>query len=538
MFIILKKIIVVVLIASVFLTMSMMFAPLGVSAYEVDAEDVINDAQTVGVFGEPYRGLRYRFDVSMQGKYTPEAVAERTSSVVFTKDLFVEIYDKNGNFHYEGYCWFGYDAENGAVYFCDQTTWKWVAKYDSDKKWKIRNGDTFVNAADSDGCFSMSMGGSMLPKIGAFFIDTYDYIYFMNDFTEEVFLSDIYIGDKTAVDVNCPIVKDDYVAEPFVFDGYGLSYKEYDSFDIVEFSRSSANSCPYIHFGYHLDLLFSNNGEMYETIRVSDNSSIIVPEAPDPINEHYTFLCWQDRAGQTYYPGYLVDARGLTEYEFEAVWAYDGLLNLIVKDYTFEEDYVFEVQIGGSITLPILEDGLYEFVGYYDNKSLVGNPLYYGGETITVTENITLYASWRKLPYLTFKFFDSFTGYSEIIDVIADIGELKMPLMIEERSGYNFIAWTDGVSEFKAGSSYPIVAFNSYDLRAVWKEAETAQEGERNFIAAFFFDTFDGLKDALQPVLEFEIPLVNISLGDIVTFVFFALILWLVVVIVSKVLGK
>lgn len=536
-FIILKKIIVVVLIAAVFLTTMLMFAPIGASAYEVETEDVINDAQIVGAFGEHYRGGRYRFDVSRQGEYTPEAVAERTSSVVFTKDQFVEIYDKNGNFHYEGYCWFGYDAENGAVYFCDQTTWKWVAKYDSDKRWKIRDGESFVFAADSDGCFSMSTGVVMLPKISSFFIDTYDYIYFINDFTEEVFLSDIYIGDKTAVDVSCPVVLADYVSEPFVFDGYGLSYGEYDSFDIVEFRRSNANSCPYIHFGYHVDLVFTSEGNVCDSIVISSPSSFVIPDPPEPESEWIEFLYWEDDNANRFYPGDLVSPLSFSSAQLRAVWEVTGEFEITFKG-SYIDTEVITAKWGDKITIPMPVYEGYRFNGWYESYAHA-EPLYKGGETITVTKSITLYASWYKITYLTFEFYDSFTGFSEVLDVDSDIGEVKTPTMTEDRSGYNFIAWTDGVSEFKAGSSYPIAAFHSYDLRAVWKEAETTQEGERNFIVAFIADTYDELKEAVMPYLDdFTIPFLDITLADVISFLFWGAVTVVLVWIAKTLLGK
>lgn len=136
-------------------------------------------------------------------------------------------------------------------------------------------------------------------------------------------------------------------------------------------------------------------------------------------------------------------------------------------------------------------------------------------------------------------------GFETFTVITNEKGIVTMPALPEgtTREGYSFQGWSDGAYIYKVGMTYDCVARNNYTFTAFWQEvstgAGTGSDDDENFIVSFIFGTYDNLKAEIMPYFnDFEIPFLGITLADVISFLFFGLIAWIIVIIVAKVIGK
>ena len=189
-----------------------------------------------------------------------------------------------------------------------------------------------------------------------------------------------------------------------------------------------------------------------------------------PTKEGHLFTGWKDEKGNSYPAG--ADGKvNITVTE-------DMTLTAVWEARTFTVTYVLldgktrteTVAYGQNVTLGEEPRTGYTFVGWKD-----GEKMYHAGETITVTEDMTLTAEWEKLPSALVRIeIDANGGVGGSGSQTVQKGK-TVTLEAPTKEGHLFTGWKD-----EKGNSYPagadgkvnITVTEDMTLTAVW-EART-----------------------------------------------------------------
>ena len=176
-----------------------------------------------------------------------------------------------------------------------------------------------------------------------------------------------------------------------------------------------------------------------------------------PTKEGYLFTGWEDENKKIYPAG--------EDGKVNITVTGDMTLTAVWKPRTFTVTYVLldgktrteTVNYGETVTLGEEPRTGYTFVGWKD-----GEKMYHAGETITVTENMTLTAVWEARTFtVTYVLLNGETRTETV-----DYGQ-KLTLVEEPRTGYTFVGWKDGEKVHQAGET--ITVTEDKTLTAVWK---------------------------------------------------------------------
>ena len=178
----------------------------------------------------------------------------------------------------------------------------------------------------------------------------------------------------------------------------------------------------------------SNGGTEYEDV-ISDGKAVVLPS---PEKEHATFAGWYDnraltgdKLGETYLPtanatlyaAWTEDSCYVVSFDSNGGTRHDAL-----KDY------------GDGVELPEAFKYGYEFLGWYDNYYLEGDKL---EGTFVATENVTLYAKYRKVTYLYLYYGDTgeYDRLSFAEPTVVDLSEYAPEYVVIEGYECPFVGW-------------------------------------------------------------------------------------------------
>ena len=184
----------------------------------------------------------------------------------------------------------------------------------------------------------------------------------------------------------------------------------------------------------------TDGGTQYLPV-VSQGRAIALPL---PKKADYKFLGWYDNAqgegeklGDSYLPqgNVVLYAKWEKQYREISFRTDGGTTHTPLKDF------------GEGVELPTPQKYGYEFLGWYENESLTGDPV---SQTYAATENITLWAKWKKVTYV-YLYYGTLTEHVRLsydAGTAIDVGELAPPeeLVIDGIS-CPFVKWVyDGES--------------------------------------------------------------------------------------------
>ena len=190
---------------------------------------------------------------------------------------------------------------------------------------------------------------------------------------------------------------------------------------------------------------------------------------PDASRKGYSFKGWYEDEDLAVFAGNAGEEHTAPEQDtsYYAAWEKTEATVTFDADGGEVEGGNITAKIGDSITLPDCTKDGYEFVGWYDGDSCVGQ----AGEDYTVTDDVTLKAHYeRKKATITF---DADGGKMEGGDITANIGD-DITLPDCTKDGYEFVGWYDGDSCVgQAGEEYTVSDDVTLKAHYVRKEAPT-----------------------------------------------------------------
>ena len=182
-----------------------------------------------------------------------------------------------------------------------------------------------------------------------------------------------------------------------------------------------------------------------------------------PTKEGHLFKGWKDEKGNSYPAG--------TDGKVNITVTEDMTLTAVWEARTFTVTYVLldgktrteTAAYGQTVTLVEEPRIGYTFVGWKD-----GEKVYHAGETITVTEDMTLTAVWEARSFtVTYVLLNGKTRTET-----AAYGQ-KLTLGEEPRTGYTFVGWKDGEKMYHAGET--ITVTEDMTLTAEWEKLPSAE---------------------------------------------------------------
>ena len=182
-----------------------------------------------------------------------------------------------------------------------------------------------------------------------------------------------------------------------------------------------------------------------------------------PTKEGHLFKGWKDEKGNSYPAG--------TDGKVNITVTEDMTLTAVWEARTFTVTYVLldgktrteTAAYGQTVTLVEEPRIGYTFVGWKD-----GEKVYHAGETITVTEDMTLTAVWEARSFtVTYVLLNGKTRTET-----AAYGQNVM-LGEEPRTGYTFVGWKDGEKMYHAGET--ITVTEDMTLTAEWEKLPSAE---------------------------------------------------------------
>ena len=133
------------------------------------------------------------------------------------------------------------------------------------------------------------------------------------------------------------------------------------------------------------------------------------------------------------------------------------------------EDYN-NVELGSEITLPNITREHYEFLGWY---TLVSDEKVYLGQTIIITENMTLYADWKPHVYVVTFYHDTKVINKQNVEYLDDAFSPIPPF----KEGYHFIGWDKAFTNVSSHLDvYALFDINTYTVRYFDKDLELIKE--------------------------------------------------------------
>ena len=182
-----------------------------------------------------------------------------------------------------------------------------------------------------------------------------------------------------------------------------------------------------------------------------------------PTKEGHLFKGWKDEKGNSYPAG--------TDGKVNITVTEDMTLTAVWEARTFTVTYVLldgktrteTAAYGQTVTLVEEPRIGYTFVGWKD-----GEKVYHAGETITVTEDMTLTAVWDTRSFtVTYVLLNGKTRTET-----AAYGQ-NVTLGEEPRTGYTFVGWKDGEKMYHAGET--ITVTEDMTLTAEWEKLPSAE---------------------------------------------------------------
>ena len=175
------------------------------------------------------------------------------------------------------------------------------------------------------------------------------------------------------------------------------------------------------------------------------------PTLPVPEKYGYTFLGWFEN-------NKIISELENKNYNLVAVW----VKNLYTINYNFDggscdcDDYTINFTDGDEIILPKPEKIGYEFIGWYENDTIVVNPSEY--------RNYNLTAIWSQNNYSIS--YDLAGGECDnLITNFSDSSEIVLPTPVKE--GSSFLGWYEG------NNLIEIIENRNYNLVAHWSSPNT-----------------------------------------------------------------
>ena len=205
------------------------------------------------------------------------------------------------------------------------------------------------------------------------------------------------------------------------------------------------------------------------------DSAQVIPGAniafPDASRKGYSFKGWYEDEALTVFAGNAGEKHYAPQKDtsYYAAWEKTDATISFDADGGEMEDGDVTAKIGDTITLPNCTKEGYEFTGWYDGDTCVGQ----AGEEYTVSDDVTLKARYEKKEAATCTItFDADGGKMEGGTVIAKAGD-TVTLPNCTKDGYEFTGWYDGDTCIgKAGDRYTVSADVTLKARYEKKEAE------------------------------------------------------------------
>ncbi len=205
------------------------------------------------------------------------------------------------------------------------------------------------------------------------------------------------------------------------------------------------------------------------------DSAQVIPGAgiafPDASRKGYSFKGWYEDEGLTVFAGNAGEKHFAPQQDasYYAAWEKAEATVTFDADGGKMEGGDITAKIGDTITLPACTKEGYEFTGWYDGDTCVGQ----AGEEYTVSDDVTLKAHYEKKEAITCTItFDADGGKMEGGTIIAKAGD-TITLLACTKEGYEFSGWYDGDTCIgKAGEQYTVSADVTLKARYEKKEDE------------------------------------------------------------------
>lgn len=274
-------------------------------------------------------------------------------------------------------------------------------------------------------------------------------------------------------------------------EGNGTNYSPGDTFTITSsvtlYAKWEKNN-----YQITFDANGAVRGTMPNVIRPNYGASVNIPSPPTtPMKEQYIFAGWNtesDGTGNTLKPGdiYTIDDSVPVNLTLYAKWenakshtlsyqaSDSGILGSPPGAETYYEDG-FHNEL--TVAVPSMTRPGYDFAGW--STAAGGDPVYTGGETLSLTQDMTLYAKWTKGTYtLTYDANNNNESYHGTLPA-SITGNIDSSILASAQTifwpHHRFTGWntksdnTDG-----SGAAYqpgaPICLDHSMTLYAQWEE--------------------------------------------------------------------
>ena len=207
------------------------------------------------------------------------------------------------------------------------------------------------------------------------------------------------------------------------------------------------------------------------------DSAQVIPGAniafPDASRKGYSFKGWYEDEALTVFAGNAGDNHYAPQQDasYYAAWEKTEAKVTFDADGGKMEGGNITAKIGDTITLPDCTKEGYEFTGWYDGDTCIGQ----AGEEYAVSDDVALKAHYEKKEAATYTItFDADGGKMEGGTVVAKAGD-TITLPNCTREGYEFTGWYDGDACIgKAGEEYTVSADVTLKARYEKKEDEAA----------------------------------------------------------------
>ena len=206
------------------------------------------------------------------------------------------------------------------------------------------------------------------------------------------------------------------------------------------------------------------------------DSTQVIPGAniafPDASRKGYSFKGWYEDEGLTVFAGNAGEKYYAPHSDtvYYAAWEKTEVTITFDADGGEMEGGDITAKIGDIVTLPNCTKDDYEFAGWYDGDTCIGQ----AGEEYTVSDDITLKAHYEKKEAADCTItFDADGGKMEGGNIAAKVGDtITLPACTKD--GYEFVGWYDGdTCAGKAGEDYTVSADVTLKAHYEKKEDET-----------------------------------------------------------------
>lgn len=212
---------------------------------------------------------------------------------------------------------------------------------------------------------------------------------------------------------------------------------------------------------------------IYNDGKIGTDSTKAVPDLeftfPDASRKGYSFTGWYEDEGLTVLAGDAGETHTVPQEDtsYYAAWEKTEATVTFDADGGKMEGGDITAKVGDTITLPDCTKEGYEFTGWYDGDTCIGQ----AGEEYTVSDDVALKAHYEKKETATCTItFDADGGKMEGGTVVAKVGDtITLPACTKEN--HKFTGWYDGDTCIgKAGEQYTVSA--DVTLKARYEKIE------------------------------------------------------------------